>query len=129
MIGRLKRIHSEFGIIFSARIVLLLVGLVGMSVLGAVMFRSPWPAVVTVVGLALGWILRRAIVGWFDTLTWAFPAALFVYSVVLFIGEQLGLSRESQLLITVLTTVIIFDLQFWWFSDPSIVRNDGETEG
>jgi len=103
MIGRLKRIHREFGIIFSARILLLLVVLLGMSVLGAVMFRSPWPAVVTVVGLALGWILRRTIVGWFDTLTWAFPAALFVYSVVLFIGEQLGLSRESQLLITTLT--------------------------
>lgn len=129
MLSRFKRVHQEFGIVFSVRIVLLLLGLVGMSALGAFMFQSPWPAVVTVVGLALGWILRRRIVDSFDALTWAFPAALFVFSVVLFIGEQLGLSREGQLLITTLTTVFIFDLQFWWFSDPSIVRSDGDTKG
>ncbi|HUR97169.1 MAG TPA: hypothetical protein VMZ26_03770 [Pyrinomonadaceae bacterium] len=128
MINRFSRIHQEFGIKVSARIVLLLIGLVATPVIGWVAFSSLWPALAVVLGLVLGWVLRRTIVDRFEALSWALPAALFAYGIVLFIGERLGLPREAQLLIITVTTVIVFDLQFWWFSDPSIVatRQDGQ---
>jgi hypothetical protein len=123
MIDRFSRIHREFGLKVSARILLLLVGLVGLPLGGWLAFSSLWPATAVGVGLILGWLLRRKIVYLFDVLSWVLPAALSAYGVVLFIGERLGLSREGQLLIITVTTVIVFDLQFWWYSDPTIVAN------
>ena len=126
MIKRFDRIRREFGSGVFARTILLLVGLLGMSLIGFLFFGSPWPTVVAIGGLALGWLLRRQIVNTFEWTFWALPAALFIYSVLLFIGERLGLSREVQLFIITLTTVTVFDLQFWSLSDPSIVKVDDD---
>ena len=122
MIHRLARIHREFGFGASARMVLMIVGIVGMSLLGVLVLATWWPTLIGVVGLIVGFPLRRRIVDIFEWTTWALPAAFFVYGVLLFIGERLGISREAQLLIITLTTVIAFDLQFWALSDPSIIK-------
>lgn len=122
MIYRFSRIHREFGFGASARTVLLLVGLVGMSVFGILAFESWWPALISVVGLIVGFLLRRQIVDAFEWTFWALPTALFIYGVLLFVGERLGLSREAQLMLITLNTVVIFGLQFWSLSDPSIVK-------
>jgi low affinity Fe/Cu permease len=94
-----------------------------MPIIGLIALSSPWSAWVVAVGLAIGWVLRRKIVDWFEIISWALPAALSIYGIVLTIGGILGLSHEGQLLIITATTVIVFELQFWCFSDPSIVAN------
>lgn len=122
MINRFSRIHREFGFRVSARIALLIVGLVGMPLLGVFGLGSWWPALIVVAGVVVGALLRRQIVEIFEWTSWALPTALFVYGLLLFVGERLGLSREMQLVVITLTTVVVFDLQFWSLSDPSIVK-------
>ncbi|MGQ0542847.1 MAG: hypothetical protein ACT4O9_13495 [Blastocatellia bacterium] len=125
MFNRFRRIRIEFGKIMFARTILLLAIIVGISVFGLVGFTSPWPTFVAIVGLAVGVLFRRAIVDSFEILSWTLPAGLFVYGVVLFIGDRLlGMSGELQLLIITVTTVAVFDIQFWALSDPSIVNTE-----
>ena len=126
MIGRLTRIHREFGFGASARMVILIIGLIGMPILGVLVFTSWWPMFIVAAGLVAGFIFRRKIVEVFEWTFWALPAALIAYSILLFVGERLGISREAQLIIITLTTVMVFDLQFWSLSDPTIVKLDDE---
>jgi hypothetical protein len=122
MFDRLTRIHHEFGFGASARMVLMIVGIVGMAIFGVLGFSSWWPALIALSGFVAGLLLRRRIVEIFEWTTWAIPTALFVYGVMLFVGERLGISREVQLMIMTLATVVVFDLQFWALSDPSIIK-------
>ena len=122
MIDRFHRIHRMFGFGASSRVVLLLAGLAAMSFFGVLGFASWWPAVIATAGLVAGFLLRRQIVAAFEWTSWALPTALFIYGALLFVGEQVGLAREGQLLLITLTTAAVFDLQFWSLSDPSIVK-------
>ena len=123
MISRFTRINNEFGTKVLLRIVLLLVGLVGMSLLGWFALGNLWPVGISIVGLLAGWLLRRVILEYGESLTWALPVSLTVYGIVLTIGERLlGLSREAQLFIITITTVIVFNIQFWWLSDPQVIN-------
>ena len=125
MLYRFTRIRNEFGNLVLGRVVFLLVGLVGLSAFGLIAFKGPWAAIIAVIGLVAGWLLRSLIVEWAESLFWAMPAALFVYGVVLFLGERvLDISREAQLLIITATTVLLFDVQFWSLSDPAIVNTE-----
>jgi hypothetical protein len=125
MISRFNRIKRVFGTLALLRTVLLVVGLVGISVLGVALVGSPWPAVVSAAGLLAGWLLRERIVQHGRSLTWALPAALTVYGIVMFFGEKvLGISRGFQLLIIAAVTVVVFDIQFWWLSDPDVYNSD-----
>jgi hypothetical protein len=126
MIDRFTRIHQKFGFGASARMALLIVGLIGMSLLGVFGLDSWWPAVISVIGLVLGFLLKRRIVDIFEWTSWGMTRGLFVFGVLLFIGERLGLSRPAQLIIITLATVVTFDLQFWSLSDPSVVKVDDE---
>lgn len=125
MLDRFQRIRAEFGNGAFARLMLLLVGLLGMSILGFVFFGSLSALTLALTGFGAGWLLRRVIVDNGERLLWALPTGLFVYGVVLFLGERvLGLPGEAQLLIITATTVIMFDIQFWLLSDPSFVNID-----
>lgn len=129
MFGRFRRIRAEFGATAAARTAVLLVGLLGMAVFGWVSFSSPWPAVVAVVGLLLGFVLRGPIGSGVEYYSGVVPAGLFVYGLVLFGGERVGLSPEARLLIITATTAVVFGIQFWSLSDPSVVSTvsrDGE---
>ena len=123
MIARLSRIKHEFGTKVYLKTLLLIAGLVGMSVMGVVFFGSPLPAVASLVGLMAGWLLRGQVVEHGESLTWALPAALTAYGILLFFGEKVfGISRELQLLIITVVTVIVFDIQFWWLSDSGVIN-------
>jgi hypothetical protein len=122
MIYRFVQIHSKFGLSASARVVLLLAGLAGMSIFGVLGFASWWPALIAVAGLVLGFLLKRQIVAAFEWTSWAMPTALFISGALLFVGERLGISGEMQLMLITLTTVVVFGIQFWSLSDPSIVK-------
>lgn len=127
MIDRFRRIKDEFGTTMLARTLLLVVGLIGMSAFGFFLFKSPWMLIVSVSGLGIGWLLRKTIVDQFEVLSWVMPIGLMVYGVVLFIGDKvLGSSGEMQLLIVTITTVVVFDIQFWSYSDPSIINTERE---
>ncbi|MEQ1764998.1 MAG: hypothetical protein ABL984_17860 [Pyrinomonadaceae bacterium] len=123
MFSRFKRIREEFGTRLFLRTLFLLVALVGIGVIAYFGADSLWPAVVAVVGLGLGWLLRKLIVDSFERLAAVLPVALFIYGVVLFAGEKLfGLSAAGQLLVIATVTVIVFEIQFWSLSDPSIIN-------
>ena len=127
MLKRLGRIKREFGTQALGRTLLLLIGLVGLSVFGVLGLQTPWPAVVTGVGLVIGWVLRATIVAHAERIFWVMPAALFIYGIVLFLGDRvLSMSGETQLLIITVTTVLLFDAQFWSLSEPDIVSTDSE---
>ena len=122
MITRFSEIHRKFGFGATARIVLMIIGLIGMSLLGVLVFETWWPLATAVVGLVAGFFLRRKIVDIFEWTAWVLPAAGVVYGVLLFAGERIGISRAGQVIFITLATVIVFGLQFWSLSDPSIVR-------
>lgn len=78
---------------------------------------------IVVVGLVAGWILRDAIVNHFDFLQWVLPGSLFIYGILLFVGERIiGISRTAQAIIIAAVLAIAFSIQFWSLSDPSIVK-------
>jgi hypothetical protein len=108
------------------RTLLLLFGLVGMAVLGIVVLGRFDAAVTAVVGLALGAIFHRPIAERVELLTKVVPVGLFIYAVVLFLGKQFGLDNGMKLLIITLTTVVIFDIQFWSLSDPGVYNPERE---
>ncbi len=130
MFRRFRRIREEFGTLLFLRTLFLLVALVGIGVIAYFGADSLWPAVVAVVGLGLGWVLRKVIVDSFERLAAVLPAALFIYGVVLFAGEKFfGLSRAGQLIVIATVTVIVFEIQFWSLSDPSIVNLEKPEDG
>jgi hypothetical protein len=123
MLKRLTRIRKKFGTGMFLRMLLLIFGLIAMPAFGYLGFVSILPAIVVVAGMALGWLLRRQTVDHFEWFAWALPAALFSYGIILFLGERvLGLTKLSQLVVVTAVTVIVFNIQFWSLSDPSIVN-------
>lgn len=107
------------------RMLLLILGLIGMPVFGYFGFSSVLPTVIVGAGLVLGWLLRRQTVEHFEWFAWSLPAALFSYGIILFLGEQLlGLSKLAQLVVITAVTVIVFNIQLWSLSDPSIVNTE-----
>lgn len=123
MISRFTRIKDEFGTRVLLRILLLLLALGGLSLLGWLAIGSLWPAALSISGLLIGWLLRGFILEYGESLTWALPVGLTVFGIVAFIGEKLlGMSREAQLMVITLTTVAVFNIQFWWLSDPLVIN-------
>ena len=126
MISRFRKIYRKFGMLALLRTLLLLFGLVGMAVLGIVVLGRFDAAVTAVAGLALGAIFHRPIAERVELLTKVVPVGLFIYAVVLFLGKQFGLDNGMKLLIITLTTVVIFDIQFWSLSDPGVYNPERE---
>jgi len=125
MFARFARIREEFGMVMFLRTLLLLVGSIAMGLFGYLGFDQIWPAAIVAIGLPLGRLLRRQIVDHFELLSWALPAAVIIYGIVMFVGERiLGMPRELQLAVITTVTVVLFGIQFWSLSDPSIVKNE-----
>jgi len=124
MLKRFQRIRAEFGTMVLLRIILLLVGLVGMTILGLFFSSSILAGIIAAVGLVLGFLLRRQIADGAEYYPRAISAGLFVYPIILFLGDRLGIENNIKLAIITLTTVIIFDLQFWSLSDSSVLNSE-----
>lgn len=106
------------------RTILLLVGLVVMTVFGFFSFSSVLVGIIAFAGLILGFLLRKQIADGAEYYGRAITVGLFVYSIVLFVGDWLGIENNIKLAVIAATTVIVFDLQFWSLSDPSTVNPD-----
>ena len=104
------------------RTILLLVGLAGITVFGFFSFSSILVGGIAFAGLVLGFLLRQQIVKGAEYYPHVITIGLFVYSIVLFLGDRLGIENNIKLAIIAATTVIVFDLQFWSLSDPSIAN-------
>lgn len=122
MIRRFQRIRSEFGTGIFAKTLFLAFGLLLMSVFGLVFFKSPLATYVAVGGLVVGWLARSVFVDLIEVYPTISRIGLFLYGVVLVVGHQVGLDRKVELAIITGTTVVLFDFQFWGYSDPD-VRN------
>src|SRR5215204_3838922 len=120
MLNRFQRIKTEFGTTDYIRIMLLLVGLVGMTVFGLFAFSSFLAGIIAAVGLILGFLLKRQIANGAEYYAKAITAGLFVHGIIVFLGDTLGLENNVTLAIITAVTVVVFDLQFWSLSDPSI---------
>lgn len=121
---RFRRIYHEFGGGALVRTLILLIGLCVLPLFDYLGFSSIRAAVIAIVGLALGWLLRKLIVEGVEYYHGVLRVGLIIYSIVLFVGGWLGLSGSAQLAVITATTVIIFDLQFWSLSDPSVVNTE-----
>jgi hypothetical protein len=75
-----------------------------------------------VVLTAAGYFARARIVALIERIAVAVKAGLFVYGLVLFFGERAGIENDWQLLIITVTTALLFNLQFWAFSDSRIAK-------
>lgn len=124
MINRFQRIRREFGTKVLLRIILLLVGLVGMTVFGYFAFSSLVAGIITFVGLVLGFLLRNQIAAGVEYYSRAIGAGLFVYGIILFLGDRLGIENNVKLAVITATTVIVFDLQFWSLSNAMIMNQE-----
>ena len=118
--NRFRRIRDEFGAGALARTALLLAGLPAMALFDYFAFSSLRAGLIAAAGLALGFLLRRRIPAGIDHYPPVLSALLFVYPIILFAGGLLGLGKSAQLAVITAVTVIIFDLQFWSLSDPSV---------
>lgn len=128
MLNRFQRIRTEFGTMILIRTTLLLVGLIAMTIFGFFAFSSLLAGVIAVTGLILGFLFRKQISTGIEYYSYAIPAGLFVYSIILFLGDRFGFENSVKLIIITVTTVIIFDLQFWSLSDPSVVNQERSIE-
>jgi len=128
MLNRFQKIKTEFGTMILLRTILLLVGLVGMTVFGFFSFSSILVGVIAIAGLILGFLLSRQIAKGAEYYPHVITIGLFIYSIVLFLGDRLGIENNVKLAIIAATTVIVFDLQFWSLSDPSIVNPERSIE-
>lgn len=124
VIARFRKIHGEFGMGALLKTLLLLFGLMAMAVMGGVMFASFEAALIAFVGLALGALLRRQIAKRALLLPGAVRAGLLVYGLALFLGDRFGIDHAMKLVIITVTTVVLFDLQFWALSDPDVENLD-----
>jgi hypothetical protein len=120
--NRFRRLQKEFGTKALIRTAVLLIGLLGMTLFDYFAFSSVKASLIVIVGLALGFLFRRRIAAGVEYYPRALAVGLFVYSIVLFLGEQLGLEKSTRLAIITVTTVAIFGLQFWSLSDSSVVN-------
>jgi hypothetical protein len=127
MLNRFQRIQNEFGTKASIRIWLLLVGLIGQTLLGLFYLSSVIAGIIAMVGLVLGFLFRQQIAQGVEYYHRVVSVGLIAYGIILFLGDRLGLGKDAKLAIITATTVIIFDLQFWSLSDPSIVNTERTT--
>ena len=127
MLSRLKRIREEFGLGVLLRTLLLLVGFLGMSIAGIVFFSSYTPIGISLIGLIVGYLLREKISEKVEVLPKVLTTSLFIYGVVLFLGDRLGLEHITKLSIITAATVLVFVLQFWSLSDPRVYRVAADT--
>lgn len=127
--NRFRRIQNEFGTKALIRTSLLLVGLFGMGLFDYFGFSSIRAGLIAVVGLSLGFLFRRKIAEGIEYYGRAISVGLFIYSITLLLGDLIGLGHGAKLAIITATTVIIFDLQFWSLSDPSVINAERNTRG
>ncbi|HEX7174106.1 MAG TPA: hypothetical protein VF240_02315 [Pyrinomonadaceae bacterium] len=120
--NRFRRIQDEFGVGALLRTAVLLLGLFGMALFDYFAFSSIRASLIAVVGLLLGFLFRRKIAGGVEYYPRVLSAGLFVSSITLLLGDLLGLDRGVKLAVITATTVIVFGLQFWSLSDPSVVN-------
>lgn len=120
--SRFGRIRREFGVGVFVRTVLLLAGLFAMSLFDYLAFESFRAGLITAAGLAFGFLFRRRIPEGIERYPRVVSVGLFVYPILLFVGDLLGLGRGAQLAVITAVTAAIFDLQFWSLSDPSVIN-------
>lgn len=125
--NRFRRIKNEFGARALIRTSVLLVGLLGMTLFDYFAFSSLRAGLIATVGLVLGFLVRREIARRVEYLPRIISVGLFVYPIILLLGDQLGFANGVKLAIITATTVIIFDLQFWSLSDSSVVNAERNT--
>jgi len=127
--NRFRRIQNEFGTKALLRTSVLPIGLFGMALLDYFALSSFRAGLIAIVGLVLGFLFRRQIPKGVEYYNRAFSVGLVVYSITLLLGDLLGLDNGVKLAIISATTVVIFDLQFWSLSDPSVMNAERNTRG
>jgi hypothetical protein len=102
----------------------MIVGLVGMSLLDFFAFSSYRAGLIVFSGTLLSFLFRGKIPEGIEYYQKFRSASLFVYALILGLSKPLGFSYSVQVAIIAVTTVIIFNLQFWSLSDSSIVNTE-----
>ncbi len=128
MIKRFQRIKKEFGFFVFLRILVLVIGLLGMVILDFFAFSSLVVLLIALIGLIVGFFVKNQIPKGFEYYPKIVSGGLFVYGIVLFLGDRFGIENSWKLVIISITTVVIFNLQFWSLSDESVVNIENATK-
>jgi hypothetical protein len=122
VLHRFQKIQRDFGTTALLKVILLLAGLVGLALLGLFAGDSLLAAYVALGGLVLGYFLRTLFAAGIEYYGSAFRTATIIYGIVLFLGDRLGLEPNWKVLIITVTTVIVFNFNFWGLSDPEVIN-------
>lgn len=128
MLKRFHRIQNEFGTRAFVGSCILFIGSIGVALADLFIFSSLGSALIAIIGLLFGALLRAKIVEGFEYLDRLRSGTLLVYPIIMFFGKQLGLSTSALLAIITLVTVIVFNLQFWALSDISIINTERDVQ-
>ncbi len=124
ILKRFRRIKTEFGTYNFVRLIIMLVGLVGMTLLGIFKFSSVLAGIITIIGLLIGFLLKDQIPKGIEYYPKITSVGLFIYGIVLLLGDWFKIGNYWKVIIITVTTVIIFNLQFWSLSDPAVVNEE-----
>lgn len=128
LLSRFRRIQDEFGTKAVLMISFLMISLLGMDVVGWVVFASPLAALIGAGGFAVGFLFRDRIAQGIEYYHVAVPIGLFVYGLVLFAGDRVGMSLQARWAIITAATAVVFNLQFWSLSDPLVVNTQQDSQ-
>ena len=126
MINRFKRIKTEFGNKAFYKTLLLIIGMLLMAIVPVFYYKNPIFLLTVILGLFIGYMLRKQIVNLSELLPKITSIGLYGYGIILFIGDRIGINDESKILIITITTVIIFNFNYWVLSDKTIINLDNE---
>ncbi len=122
MIRRFQHVHNKLGFGATWRLLLLAGGMIVFSATGVLAFRSYREVVVTVGSLAVGYLLRHRISPYIVRRPKILNYLLVAYMLLLGFCWYSDWSPPTELTIINAATAILFNLQFWTWSDPAVQR-------
>jgi len=99
-----------------------------MSVMGYVVALSLACTYTAVCGLGLGLMFRRLLVPLRDYYSVILRVGLTIYGLALVLGKYAGMSTNTTLVVITATTAVVFNLNFWCFSEPNETKPETRIE-
>ena len=122
MIRRFQGVHSKFGFGATWRLLLLAGGMIVFSATGVLAFRSYREVIVNVGSLAVGYLLRDRISSYIVRHPTILNYLLVAYLLLIGYCWYSDWPQSIELAIINAATAIVFNVQFWTWSDPAVQR-------
>lgn len=128
MLHRISLIRQVGGTGPFIRTCLLLVASIVMSAVEVAYFGGVTGGIAAVVLTMAGWYFRTQIMELGAAYAKASSLILLVYGVVLFLAKYSGFGIHGQLVVIIIATVIMFNLNFWSISEAALQETEAFAE-